>query len=202
MERERGFRRLVNFSDAIVAIAITLLILPLVDAAGAIGNTSVNTFLRHNDVKLIAFALSFAVIGSFWWGQHRMLEGVRSFNGLLVAGMAVWILSIVFLPFPTELISSANNGIATAHAIYVGTMLLTAATLVQKWAIVRGPELGDDTDPPRTIDAEAILTGLMAFALVITIVVPSSGLWPLFALLLSRPLERTAAHLRGRRAIP
>ncbi len=37
MRSERGFHRLVNFSDAVVAIAITLLVLPLVDAASAIG---------------------------------------------------------------------------------------------------------------------------------------------------------------------
>ena len=193
---------MVNFSDAIVAIAITLLILPLVDAAGAIGTTSVGEFLRHNDVKLTAFVLSFAVIGSFWWGQHKMLEGVRSFDTMLVFGMGLWIFSIVFLPFPTELISSANNGIDTAHAIYIGTLLVTAvAALIQQWALVRRPQLREpEREPPATVDDVAILVGLMAIAMVVTIVVPSSGLWPLLALLASRPLERAAGGWRMRRA--
>jgi len=37
---------------------------------------------------------------------------------------------------------------------------------------------------------------LMGVALVMTIVLPSVGLWPLLVLLLSRPLERLAAARR------
>jgi len=200
MDHERGFRRMVNFSDAIVAIAITLLILPLVDAAGAIGTASVDTFFRENDVKLLAFVLSFLVIGSFWLGQHQMLEGARSVNSVLVFGMGLWLFSIVFLPFPTELISSAHGGIATGHAVYIGTMLVTAvATLIQQWAIVHWPELQvHEGGRTPTIDAAVILAVLMAIALVATLVVPSFGLWPLLLLLLARPLERVAKVWRRR----
>jgi uncharacterized membrane protein len=125
MQSEVGFRRLVNFSDAVVAIAITLLILPLVDRASSIGATGIGSFLNDNETKLLAFLLSFVVIGRFWWGQHQVFERVKSYNSLLVWGMFVWLLSIVFLPFPTELISSAQGGArAATYAIYIGTLLL------------------------------------------------------------------------------
>jgi len=84
MRTERGFHRLVNFSDAVVAIAITLLVLPLVDSASGIGNTDVHVFLRENWHQIFAFALSFLVIANFWWAQHQMLERVRSYNAGLV----------------------------------------------------------------------------------------------------------------------
>ena len=83
-----------------VAIAITLLILPLVDVAGDIGHVGVASFLHHHDTQLLAFRLSFAVIWSFWWSQHQMLEHTVGYDGTLVVGMFVWILSIVLLPFP------------------------------------------------------------------------------------------------------
>jgi len=118
MASDAGFRRLVAFSDAVVAIAITLLILPLVDAAGAIGTESIDTFLGDNRTRLLAFLLSFTVIGRFWWAQHQAQERVEAYNPVFVSGMFVWLLGIVFLPFPTELLSSAVKSSRGIHALY------------------------------------------------------------------------------------
>ncbi|MFP3380774.1 TMEM175 family protein, partial [Bacillus sp. SIMBA_069] len=71
---ERGLDRLVNFSDAAVAIAITLLILPLVDAAGQIGHSSFGEFIDKNFWEIFAFVVSFAVIARFWVVHHRIFE--------------------------------------------------------------------------------------------------------------------------------
>ena len=104
MHSEAAFRRLVNFSDAVVAIAITLLILPLVDAANNIGATGLGHFFADNRPKLLGFALSFVVIGRFWWTQHTTFERLQSYDNVLVSGMFLWLFGIVFLPFPTELL--------------------------------------------------------------------------------------------------
>lgn len=198
---EHGFHRLVGFSDAVVAIAITLLILPLVDAAGSIGTTGLGTFLSNNSTKLWAFALSFAVIGSFWWGQHRVFVQVKAYSTVMVWAIFVWLFSIVFLPFPTELLGSARSGVG-AHAIYVGTMVVAAgASLVQHWVVVRKPELLHDAARGRfTLDSAIVLAVLMSFALLLTVAVPSVGLWCLLVLLLSPPLEHWLADRRARHA--
>ncbi len=199
MRSEHGLRRLINFSDAVVAIAITLLILPLVDAASGIGQTDINQFLRSHWPGLTAFLLSFAVIGSFWWGQHHLFERVRGYNSVLVAGMFVWVLAIVFLPFPTELLQSTQHGIGTVHAIYIGTMLIAAlAGLLQQWAVIHWPELQEETEGVQTIDEALVLVLLMGAALAITTLAPSTGLWPLLLLLLSRPLLRLSSRRRSR----
>jgi uncharacterized membrane protein len=200
MHSERGFHRLVNFSDAVVAIAITLLVLPLVNSAGSIGSTGLGDFLDHNKPKLWAFTLSFAVIGSFWWGLHQAYEGVKSYNGVLVWGMFLWLFSIVFLPFPTELIGSARSG-RGIHAIYIGTMLVTAiASLVQQWAIVRWPDLQHDASRGgAVIDHALVLTVLMTIAFVGAVALPSVGLWSLLILGLSRPVEHLLAARRTHR---
>ena len=198
MSTERGLHRLMNFSDAVVAIAITLLILPLVDSASDIGKGGVASFLHHHDTQLLAFGLSFAVIWSFWWSQHQMLEHIVGYNRPLVVGMFVWILSIVFLPFPTELLSSAAQGGEGVHALYVGTMLVTSlAILVQEWAIVAKPELQAESHRGEAGIAEVvILVVLMTVIFVVVVTVPAIGLWSLLILLLSRPI---AALVRTRR---
>ena len=61
---ERGLDRVVNFSDAVVAIAITLIILPLVDLAQEHDDGSVVAFFGHNWTGLAAAALSFVVVPS------------------------------------------------------------------------------------------------------------------------------------------
>ncbi len=199
MRSEHGLRRLINFSDAVVAIAITLLILPLVDAAGSIGQTGITQFLRSHAPGLTSFLLSFVVIGSFWWAQHHLFERVKAYNAVLVAGMFVWLLAIVFLPFPTELLQSTQHGIGTVHAIYIGTMLVAAlAGLVQQWAVVRWPELQTASDEVETVDEAVVLVILMGAALAITVLAPSTGLWPLLLLLLSRPILRLSSRHRSR----
>ena len=190
MSTEPGLRRLTNFSDAVVAIAITLSILPLVDSAADIGKGGVASFLHHHDTQLLAFGLSFVVIWSFWWSQHQMLEHIEGYNRPLVAGMFVWILSIVFLPFPTELLSSAAQGGRGVHALYVGTMLVTSvAALVQEGAIVVKPELqAEDHRGEAGIAAAVVMVLLMTVIFVVVIALPAIGLWSLLILLLLRPI--------------
>ena len=65
MRTERGLSRLVGFSDGVVAIAITLLVLPLVTAATQV-DVDAGTFLVENAYQLLVLVLSFAVIGRFW----------------------------------------------------------------------------------------------------------------------------------------
>ncbi len=200
MRSEAGFRRLVSFSDAVVAIAITLLILPLVDSANGIGGRSIGTFLRADWPKLFAFALSFVVIGTYWWAHHQMFERARGYDSLMVAGMFLWMASIVFLPFPTELLGSEKSGATAVHELYIATLLVTAiAALMQQWAIATRPALREDpADESITIDDPAVTVGLMAFALAATALIPSVGLWPLLVLLLTKPLVRLVATMRER----
>ena len=79
-ERDRNFDRLLTFVDAIVAIAITLLVLPLVELAPEVRDGgSVADLLREHADELGAFVLSFYVIARIWLSQHHavatLLEG-------------------------------------------------------------------------------------------------------------------------------
>ncbi len=127
-----------------------------------------------------------------------MYERIKSYNSILVWGMFLWLFSIVFLPFPTELVGVSRGDSVAVHGLYVGTMVVTAvAALFQQWAIVRWPMLQDEEGRGTATLVPALATTmLMILAFIVVITVPSIGLWALLLLVLSRPLETV---MRGRR---
>ncbi|MEP6480405.1 MAG: TMEM175 family protein [Rhodoglobus sp.] len=198
MHTERGFTRLVGFSDGVVAIAITLLVLPLVTSAAEAG-TDLGLFLRENGYQLFVFVLSFAVIGRFWLVHHEMYENAIGYSGMLLWSNLLWLLSIVFLPFPTELLATTSDRDDTiTYGLYVGTMLLTSiATVLQQWALIRRPDL--QAEPVRgslRLRSYVVTLVIMAIALVISVLVPHYGLYSLLLLVLATPAERLFDKMR------
>lgn len=88
--------------SGVVAIAITVLILPLVDVVSDIRNMKTAEFLAQNQYRLFIFVLSFAVIANFWVMHHQIYERVSSYTIPLVWANMLWLLSIVSLPFSTN----------------------------------------------------------------------------------------------------
>lgn len=86
MQTTLGLNRVVFFTDAVTAIAITLLILPVVDSVAAATNKghSAGQFLADNEVQLVALALSFAVIARLWISHHSTFEHVAAYNAPLM----------------------------------------------------------------------------------------------------------------------
>src|SRR4029078_7970875 len=74
-----GIDRLVFFSDAVFAIAMTLLVLPLIAGSQENGAGVWNGF-QDQGPKLYAFAISFWVIGLYWMGHHRMFRRIRAYD--------------------------------------------------------------------------------------------------------------------------
>ncbi len=109
-ERARDFDRFLTFIDAIIAIAITLLVLPLVELVGDLGaGGSVRDLLDEHSAQIWAFFLSFVVIANLWLVQHRMLRNVVASNDTLTRLMLLWSLTVVVLPFPTALVAAPGN---------------------------------------------------------------------------------------------
>ena len=189
---ERGLDRLVNFSDATVAIAITLLILPLVDAATHIGGDNLSEFFQDYWWEILAFVISFAVIARFWVVHHRIFESVVNYSGAMLWFNFLWLIAIVAIPFTANLLSASRGERPDVYALYIGNLLLaTIGTQLIGIVLYRNPELMSeearkDIDRTRGV-AELIL---IAAALVLAVLVPSIGLFWLFLLWLADPLHR------------
>jgi uncharacterized membrane protein len=198
MASQRGFDRVVNLSDAVVAIAATLLVLPLVDSAPSIAHENLGELLAENRDELIAFALSFAVICRFWLVHHSLFTRLDGVTGPIVWINFVWLFSIAFLPFPTELVSSSGVNEPAVSALYIGTMLVTtAAGAALQWLVGRSPELLARGVAPAGIRSSLMATATMVVALIIAVAVPAIGLWSILLLvpsgLIDDRLSRRAA---------
>jgi uncharacterized membrane protein len=163
--------RLVLFTDAVVAIAVTLLVLPLVDVVpetvAAHGSSSA-VFTEHKG-QIYSFLLSFAVIIRLWLVHHRTFERIRGYTQALMLWNAGWVLAIVALPFATEMVASYSAHDRFTSAFYIGNVL--AAALCQTAITVlayRNPDISSEEDPT-TIDA--VRGGLSTVVLLVVAVV-------------------------------
>lgn len=191
--------RLVFFSDAAVAIALTLLILPLMDSvnASAAEGFDATGYLQHNGAGLIGFALSFVLISRFWRSHHRLFAQVEAeVPGLFGVNMA-WLAMIVLMPVATAIIFSLPEG-ATEYVIYIGTMLGASICMVtMTWMLHRHPESWADGQEvsAESVRAGAVTSALLVAALLVSLLVPGAGLWSLLLLLATRPVRLVLQRL-------
>ena len=112
-DQSKEVARIAAFSDGVFAIAITLLALQLtVPATGDLGQ-----HLRELWPSVLAFVISFLVIGSFWVNHHRLFAAVERYDRRLIWLNLLGLFFIVAMPFTTSLIAEHGDD-ALAVAVY------------------------------------------------------------------------------------
>ncbi len=183
--------RLVFFSDAAVAIALTLLILPLMDGVGQAADEGLSAvgYLSQNANALFSFALSFAIIARYWRAHHRLFADVeRETRGLFWLNMA-WLAAMVALPVATAMTGSLKHD-PVQYAIYIGTMLTASAFLTAMiWLLRRHPEAWTPghSVPVSRLRASVVNVLLLVLALTLALLIPGAGYWALLTLAAVRP---------------
>ncbi len=131
-KEETGYERLVFFSDAVMAIAITLLALEVRLPEAVTDPSQLSAALLEQAPSIGAYFLSFFVIGVFWIGHHRMFTHiVRYDSGLLWINM-FFLAFIALLPFPTSVLGRFA-GDTTAVQFYAGAVTLIAVFRTWIW---------------------------------------------------------------------
>lgn len=194
----RSAERMKLFTDAVVAIALTLLILPLLESVSEAARAGLDTgrFLGEHGDQLFSFALSFAVIAAFWAQHHTLFMGVERWTGLLLLLNICWMFTIVWLPVPTAMAGTMHTD-PLQKVLYIGTMLVSSLVMVAMYAVLeRQPALrGPDAPPTRPGRVGSlVLVGLFALALALSLVVPRLGYLPTLLLLFARAIERRIVH--------
>lgn len=103
-----GAERLTFFSDAVVAIAITLLALELPVPSGTT-NAAVWHSLWEHHWEYFAFLISFWVIGSHWFGHHRVFRYVARLGGKLTTYNMLWLMMMVLTPWATKSLTDPGD---------------------------------------------------------------------------------------------
>lgn len=199
---EEGLSRLIAFADAVVAIALTLLVLPLVDIANDLPEeTSIGEVVSDHSLELTSFFISFVVIWILWRQHHQTMEYFRAYDRVLVnlTFVWLWLLTIVVLPFATAMVDDSR--VEWATVLYIGVLAISVAALVAigQWGHRHRDLLVDDEATDRWTRSSGGWGTLLALAvaLAIALVYPKSGNWPLLLLVLTDPIERLLSRVRN-----
>jgi uncharacterized membrane protein len=189
--------RVLAFSDAIFAIAITLLTLKLEVRPGLHGSAFTRD-LRDLLPSLGAYALSYVILGQLWLIHHRIFSVIARVDTPILTRSLAFLGLIAIMPFPVRLLSDYHDR-PLAVAVYALTFIL--AMLLQRalWTYVTRPEHGDLLREPVSDQTRQSFTrSLDGRLLVFGAVVPLVMFAPRFAALIwlvMLPLQLVAARL-------
>ncbi len=129
-----GLERIVFFSDAVMAIAITLLAIDIrvPEISTALTAPQLPAPLKDLAPLLASFFISFVVIGVYWNAHRRYFNYIRRYdNGLIVLNM-VFLLFIVLMPFVSSLLGQ-NNYLPLGVVVYASAVSLIGLSLAGIW---------------------------------------------------------------------
>lgn len=126
----RAAERLTFFSDAVIAIAITLLAIELPLPEGH----SVHAFwhsVKGDAGHYAAFLISFIAIAAAWNSHHDIFRYVRRVDTRVRTLNTAWLLMIVLTPFATRLLTVAGKEtVPLRFGFYALVQLLDSALLL------------------------------------------------------------------------
>jgi uncharacterized membrane protein len=163
--------RLEAFSDGVIAIAITLLVLEIdipAPSSGRLGHE-----LAQQWPSYAGYVVSFATIGIIWINHHAMVARVRRATHMVLVLNLLLLMTIAILPFTTALMANYLREPAGEHlaaAIYAASLLAMAVAFyaMQRYLLLgRGRDLLPDqlSEADRLTIRNRNRLGLLPYAL-------------------------------------
>ena len=198
--------RIEAFSDAVFAIAITLLIIEI-GVPHAEGAESLYDKLLHLWPSYFGYAISFLVIGTVWANHHNRFRLIARSDHVMLFLNIVFLMCVAFIPFPTALLAEYIRDEAyrtTAVAVYTGTLAVTAVFFTVLWLYAAVDyRLIDRTVDPLLLRAMTrryvfgMVLYILAFALAFVSPAASLALIIILALLFVLPEPDGSSGARG-----
>lgn len=180
MIKEKELDRILSFSDAIVAVAITSLVLPLTDLFSDIGQKSIPAIF--NSIEFISaissLFISFFVIYGYWSKHRRIFNGVTEISNKVEKLNRLWLFTIILIPAATNINFTNQNVLG----IWIYGLLLIFSTLILQKIDCK---LHDDVKL-----FHSYTLNLLILSLVLVYIFPQLGHSVYYILFLGRPLKR------------
>jgi len=138
LRKEFQLERMILFSDAVFAIAITLLIIeikiPELEKGETLSEHLMIQKMAHLIPKFIGFIISFLLIGQYWIVHHRMFGFVINFSDKLIWLNLLFLLATVLMPFSTGFYSEyAGKRVISPVIFYTANICLLGISNFLMW---------------------------------------------------------------------
>jgi TMEM175 potassium channel family protein len=197
-ESGHGLERTIFFSDAVIAIALTLLALELHVPAAHDGKSLAEDFGDKMGHEYAAFLISFAVISMFWFNHHRFFQNIARLTHLMIVLNLGSLFAVVLMPFATKMTTEMGDG-PQGTAFYAGVMCLWGMLyLLMVWEAQRN-HLWSEHIPPTALGnmVTGTLAGFAPFLLSIPVAFVDAGIAKYMWILVA-PISVITARVRQR----
>ncbi len=135
LDNERDTGRLEAFSDGVIAVAITLLILDIHVPPFDKHQSYLLPLLFNDGIHYLGYVVSFTIIGLFWANHHYMFKYIHQTDHFLLSLNTLALMCLVFIPFTTSLlVTHFDDGYANQAAmVYSASLLLTSILYNVVW---------------------------------------------------------------------
>jgi uncharacterized membrane protein len=133
-DKALGLERIVFFSDAVMAIAITLLAIDLKvpELAASAAAAELPRSLSELGPEFMSFIISFFVIGIYWMSHHRYFRFIERYDGGLIVLNLLFLLFIVLMPFVAGLFGQYYY-LPLGMSVYAAAVAATGLSMAALW---------------------------------------------------------------------
>jgi len=177
--------RFIPFTDAVVAISMTLLILPLMEAASESEQRTIAEYFSEKGMMLFGFFISFRVSQTSWCIHDYIFRHVRVFTKMLRSLNFLWLLGMVCIPVVTSLaVNAPDDDRYQSVPYFVILICIQIVSLLIVITIINDARTWKGSEAPISglLVSESVLISLLVLGLGLSFSVPPNyGL--LFAML-------------------
>ncbi|NUO60749.1 MAG: DUF1211 domain-containing protein [Hamadaea sp.] len=192
-ESGHGLERVIFFSDAVIAIALTLLAIELPVPSG---EDWVHQLKEYLGSDYVAFLISFAVIATLWFNHHRMFQQIARLTYGMIWLNILGLFAIVLMPFATKVLTGLGDHPA-GPVFYACVMVLWAVVWILMAQTATRQQLWSE-DAPTTAPSNMVFGAsalLVAFGLSIPIAFADPD-WATFFWISAWPISTVGMRIR------